>query len=44
VNASDERQGDLLFRPFRTSAKTNWHYACAEMLCNRTSELMRCPA
>lgn len=41
VNASDERHGDLLFRPFWTTSKTNWHYACAEMLCNRSSELMR---
>ncbi len=44
VNASDEHRGDLVFRPFRTSAKTNWHYACAEMLCDKGSELMRSPA
>lgn len=44
VNASDEHHGDMVFRPFRTSAKTNWHYACAEMLCENGSEMMRSPA
>jgi hypothetical protein len=40
-SAHSFQDGPLRFVPYRTSAKTNWHYGCAERLCEEPSFLER---
>jgi hypothetical protein len=40
-NTGVTEDGNVRFVPYRTTAKTNWHYGCAERLCSEPTFLER---